>query len=81
MAPEVMLQQNYSFASDYFAVGVVAYECMTGRLPFLGNTREEILQEVKTGQINLDLLQNEAADFVTKCLESDPSKRLGAINI
>lgn len=32
MAPEVMLKQNHGVASDYFALGVVAYECLTGNV-------------------------------------------------
>ena len=33
MAPEVMLNQNHGLASDYFALGVVGYELMTGKRP------------------------------------------------
>lgn len=32
MAPEVMCRQNHGVASDYFAVGVIAYECMMGKV-------------------------------------------------
>ena len=28
MAPEVMCRKNHGLAADYFAVGVIAYECM-----------------------------------------------------
>ena len=42
MAPEVMCRQNHGVAADYFAVGVIAYECMNGRRPYVGKTRSEI---------------------------------------
>ena len=32
LAPEVMCRQNHGVAVDYFAVGVMAYECMFGRV-------------------------------------------------
>ena len=39
MAPEVMCRQNHSYPVDYFAVGVICYEFMMGRRPYLGRTR------------------------------------------
>ena len=32
MAPEVMCRQNHGVAVDYFAMGVIAYECMMGKV-------------------------------------------------
>ena len=32
MAPEVMCKQNHGVAVDYYAVGVLAYELMMGRV-------------------------------------------------
>ncbi len=32
MSPEVMCAQNHSIAVDYFAVGVIAYEFMHGKV-------------------------------------------------
>ena len=42
MAPEVMCRKNHGLVSDIFAVGVIAYECMNGRRPYVGRTRKEI---------------------------------------
>ncbi len=42
MAPEVMCRQNHGIAIDYYAVGVLAYEFMKVRRPFVGRTRKEI---------------------------------------
>ncbi len=32
LAPEVMCRQNHNIQVDYFAVGVMAFECMFGRV-------------------------------------------------
>jgi len=32
LAPEVMCRQNHGVAVDYYALGVIAYECMLGRV-------------------------------------------------
>ena len=34
MAPEVMCHQNHGIAVDYFALGVITYEFMIGRVVF-----------------------------------------------
>jgi len=46
VAPEVMCRQNHGVAADYFAVGVIAYECMMGRRPYLGRNRKEIRDQM-----------------------------------
>lgn len=39
MAPEVMLRENHTYLVDYFAVGVIAFECMMGYRPYRGKSR------------------------------------------
>ncbi len=34
MSPEVMCAQNHTFLVDYFAVGVIGYEFLCGRVSF-----------------------------------------------
>ena len=42
MAPEVMCKQNHGVSVDYYAVGIIAYECMMGRRPYNAKGRKEI---------------------------------------
>lgn len=74
MAPEVMFKQNHGVAADYFAVGVIGYECIMGRRPYLGRSRKDIREAILQKQMSVskkDLppgYPKEAADFVNKCL-------------
>ena len=83
MAPEVMFKQNHGIAADYFAVGVIGYECVMGRRPYLGRSRKEIRDAVLNRQACIkerDMppgYTKEAIDFINGCLIRQPAKRLG----
>ena len=51
MAPEVMCRQNHGVAVDYFATGVIAFECIYGRRPYVGKTRKEIRDHILAKQV------------------------------
>ena len=44
MAPEVLQRQNHNYCVDYYALGIITFECMFGRRPYNGFTRNEILE-------------------------------------
>jgi protein kinase A len=74
MAPEVMCRQNHGIAVDYFALGVIVYEFMTGRRPYIGRSRKDIRDSILAKQVQLkrqDIPEGwslEAADFCNKLL-------------
>lgn len=83
MSPEVLCAQNHSFAVDFFAIGAMGYEFMSGERPYLGNNRKEIKQAVLLKQviITYDELSpgwsKESADFLNALIIRNPHKRLG----
>ena len=83
MAPEVMCRQNHGLAADYFAVGVIAYECMMGERPYKGRTRKDIRDQILTRQVTIKKYNipegwnEKAADFINKCLQRKPVNRIG----
>lgn len=74
MAPEVMCRQNHTVAVDYFAMGVIAYECMFGKRPYQGKDRKEIRDHILSKQVQIkrgeipDGWNREAADFINKLI-------------
>ena len=83
MAPEVMCRQNHGVAVDYFAMGVIAYECMFGKRPYQGKDRKEIRDHILSKQEKIyvnDMPSGwspEAADFINKLIQRKPANRLG----
>ena len=83
MAPEVMCKQPHGVAVDYFAVGVIGYECMFGRRPYTGRGRKEIREHILAKQVQIkkaDVPSDwsiEAADFINRLLQRKPLNRLG----
>jgi tetratricopeptide (TPR) repeat protein/tRNA A-37 threonylcarbamoyl transferase component Bud32 len=50
MSPEQLAGQQVDAKSDQFALCVAAYEALYGEGPFAGNTREELLANVRAGR-------------------------------
>ena len=78
-----MCRQNHGVAVDYFAVGVIGYECMFGKRPYIGKNRKEIRDHILSKQIQIrknEVPQGwtlEAADFINKLIQRKPINRLG----
>lgn len=50
MSPEVICRKNHTFTADYFALGVMGYEFMLGRRPYVGKNRKEIRDQILAKQ-------------------------------
>jgi len=58
MAPEQFLGGNITSATDIYSIGVIAYELLTGRRPFVGNNAQvmhKVLNEVPENPSMLNL--------------------------
>lgn len=83
MAPEVMCRQNHGVAVDYYALGVLCYECMLGHRPYKGKSRKEIRDDMLQRQASVKLEEvpagwsSLAADFINRLIQRKPTQRLG----
>lgn len=55
-APEVMYRQNHSFAVDYYALGVIAYEFMLGKVTIQPKI-EALFRKDKAGNTRINSSQ------------------------
>ncbi|XP_045485620.1 ribosomal protein S6 kinase alpha-4-like [Pieris rapae] len=84
MAPEVVRcgSQGHDIAVDWWSVGVLTYELLTGASPFTvegeKNTQQEITKRiVKCSYPVPNDVSPEVQDFIKKLLVKDPRRRLG----
>ncbi len=80
MAPEQALGQQGDARSDIFSLGVIAFELLTGELPFPSHSLSESLLSRTRGRARPIEVANPAipawlARIVMRCLERNPSDR------
>ena len=79
MAPEIG-SGNYSKGVDIYALGVMLYEMLLGRVPFEGSSMAEILMKHLTTQPELDALPEPFGDVIRKALQKDPKDRYQSVD-
>lgn len=78
LSPEVIEDNQYGRAVDWWSLGVLLYEMMCGMLPFNNRTTEMLFQEILIKQVCFPpILSEPAKHFLHGLLIKDPNKRLG----
>jgi len=78
MAPEVG-SGNYDKTIDVYALGVILYELLLGKVPFAGATMGEVLMKHLTAQPEVDALPAPFPDVIRKALAKDPRDRYQSV--
>ena len=50
LAPEMLWRRGHTKVLDWYLLGVVIYECLTGRPPFWDSNKEQLLSNIKSGR-------------------------------
>lgn len=82
MAPEVFNKRRKILKeSDYFSLGVMLYELITGERPYKGKDNEKMIKDFESRDVKLNYTEckfsKECCDFINGLLEKDIEKRLG----
>ena len=79
MAPETLINNEYSLQSDIWAVGVIFLEMLTGSIPWKAKSEKELRVELQTFKLD-DILPGYISErskaFLQKCLEKSKEKRM-----
>ena len=78
MAPEVLEEKMYGFEADIWSIGVVYYQMLYGKYPFMGFNDYDILKKIKNNRPDYSKvnISKDAKDFLDRCLTVDPKKRI-----
>ncbi|KAL5036635.1 hypothetical protein RTP6_004182 [Batrachochytrium dendrobatidis] len=79
MAPEVIEERlEYGNGVDYWSLGVMLYDMLTGSPPFCGGNRKKIMEAIlKKKPTFPKYMTADSRDLCTKLLKKNPDQRLG----
>lgn len=82
MSPESICIKSSTPVSDFYSLGVILFECLTGKRPYLGRNRKEIIKSILVKQVKLKnedfpQLSSQGIDFINSLIKRKPEFRLG----
>lgn len=82
MAPEVLAQQGHGFCVDYWGLGMLVYEMMTGLPPWYTTDRAKLFRRLRSAPLDIPTyFSQSAAAFASGLLERNPRRRLGVTGV
>uniref|UniRef100_A0A7N5ZUF4 Ribosomal protein S6 kinase beta-2 n=1 Tax=Anabas testudineus TaxID=64144 RepID=A0A7N5ZUF4_ANATE len=78
MAPEILTRSGHNRAVDWWSLGALMYDMMTGSPPFTAENRKKTIDKILKCKLNLPpYLTIDARDLIKKLLKKNPAQRLG----
>lgn len=75
-APEILKKENYNVKSDMWSLGVILYNLLTGKYPYNGRSKEELIRNLNDKNYNIpENLSNKCFKLLNGLLEQDPHRR------
>ncbi|WCJ35156.1 Protein kinase superfamily protein [Euphorbia peplus] len=82
LAPEILLGTEHGYAADWWSVGIILFELITGIPPFSAERPEVIFDNILNGKIPWppvpESMSYEAQDLIDRLIAHDQNQRLGA---
>ncbi|XP_053306296.1 ribosomal protein S6 kinase beta-2 [Spea bombifrons] len=79
MAPEILAHKGHNRAVDWWSLGILLFDMLTGSPPFTANNRKKIIDKILKAKLSFPpYLTPDARDLLKKLLKKNPSHRLGS---
>ncbi|KAG5456306.1 MAG: kinase-like domain-containing protein [Olpidium bornovanus] len=79
LAPELLLQQGYTKTVDWWTLGILLYEMLTGLPPFYDEVVNQMYVKILQQELRFpDEVSPSARSLLSGLLARDPNRRLGA---
>lgn len=79
MAPEILTRSGHGKAVDWWSLGALLYDMLTGNPPFTADNRKKTIEIILKGKLNLPpYVTPDARDLIRKLLKRQVSQRLGS---
>jgi serine/threonine protein kinase len=80
MAPE-LLQRRGDLRSDIYSLGIVLFECLTGEVPFRGDSEWEVLKKHESEAVQIpEVVGDPERGVILRCLAKDPEARYASVS-
>lgn len=80
IAPEVILSKGYSFPVDWWALGILIFEMLSGQPPFISSDSIRLYELILAGNFKCpDTINSDCKNLIKGLLQTDPTKRLGSL--
>ncbi|XP_043512394.1 ribosomal protein S6 kinase beta-1-like [Frieseomelitta varia] len=79
MAPEILTRSGHGKAVDWWSLGTLMYDMLTGSPPFTSDNRKKTIEKILRGKLNLpQYLTSDSRDLIRKLLKRQVPQRLGS---